>query len=559
MNAATRRILIQFALLGAFFIGSIGASFTVVTIDSLNAWVYVSAITAVATTLTFDAAWSLWKRTTGGRTLSTRGTVAFSAGIGTAYAIARMLSIQAFGLTPENDALVSFTSSVLTISLIGAALSALITGRRLEEERRRRLLDEGIAVATARQDVIEIAQRMHMTLETDIDTVLAPARRSIEECLADQERLLSQDDWFTAAQQLRSAAQDTVKPLSRELWSRTAARLAPVTARSVLGNIMTRQPFRPLMLTFILLLTGFSAAVDFYGWVWGIGVMGLGVLLIFVILGTANMAMRRWPQHHAALFITGSLVLQLGTLLNFPFRTLGGAPAYTWAEAMTAMFIGILLILLTSGAGSLRAHRDDVVRTFQADIDRELMESIAASRQVARLARESARILHGTVQTRLIACAVAIEQAALTQDVAAFQHALHEAHEVLAQPTRSEHADATTLQEEVARKAQLWSGLCAIDVSIDPGLATIAGRLARDVGRVVEEGMSNAITHGEATALTVSVNASPDGIHVDVTDNGRGLSGGSPGLGSALLDVVASSWDLESLPDGTRLRALIPR
>lgn len=559
MNAATRRAFIQLALLGFFMLGALSANSKMVTPESIGSWLLVAVWAAVVTTLAFDAAWWLWGRVTGGRTLAVGDSIAFSAGIGAVYAVAQQLGIQALGLTPERDGLVSFTAAVLTITIIGLALSTFITGRRLEEERRRRLLDDGIAVALVRLDVAAIAQRMHLTLETDIDDALAPARRDIEERLADQERQLSQDDWAVTARQLRNAAHDTVKPLSRELWSRTAPRLAPVTARSVLRNIITRQPFRPLILALIYVLTGFADSVDLYGWAWGVAIMAVGVAMIFVILGGANLSMRRWPRHHAALFVAGGVILQLGTLLNFPLRQARGAQAYTWAEAIAAIVIGITLILLTSGAGSLRAHRDDVVRTFQADIDRELVESIAASRHVARLARESARILHGTVQTRLIACAVAIERAADTQDVEAFQRALHEAHSVLVQPTRAATDDDTSIDAEVTRKVSLWSGLCDIEVAIDPSLGDATGRVARDVGRVVEEGLSNAITHGDARRLNVRVAASPDGVLVDVTDNGNGPRGGKPGLGAALLNSVCATWSLEQIAEGTRLHAQVPR
>ena len=202
----------------------------------------------------------------------------------------------------------------------------------------------------------------------------------------------------------------------------------------------------------------------------------------------------------------------------------------------------------------MRTYRDDVARTFQAGIDRELIESIAASRQVAQLARESARILHGTVQTRLIACAVAIERASETRDVEAFQAALREAHDVLTEPARHEALDEAMLGDEVQRKVSLWSGLCAIDVDIAPGLGHIGGRMARDVGRVVEEGLSNAIRHGAATAIHVRITGTAAEVLVEIDDNGVGPQRGQRGLGSSLLDSVSDAWELTAQTSGARLR-----
>ena len=207
----------------------------------------------------------------------------------------------------------------------------------------------------------------------------------------------------------------------------------------------------------------------------------------------------------------------------------------------------------------MRTYRDDVARTFQAEIDRELIESIAASRQVAQLARESARILHGTVQTRLIACAVAIERASQTRDVEAFQSALREAHDVLTEPARHDQADGAALGDEVQRKVSLWSGLCAINIDIAPELNDIGGRIARDVGRVVEEGLSNAIRHGAATSIEISVTRENATIVVVIQDNGLGPQRGERGLGSAVLDGLSESWELSAVPSGSRLRVPIDR
>lgn len=395
---------------------------------------------------------------------------------------------QLLGLTGEIDPLTFAVSSVVTITIVGVAVASFINGRRREEERRWRLLEEGIAVSLVRDEVSDIVLRMQLALGTDIDDALAPARRGIEERLADQERALNEDEWASIATELRAAAQNTVRPLSRELWSSTARQLAPVSVREVLRNIITKQPFRPIPLALILIVTSFASSSTLYGWGMGLAVLGVGVALIFLILGIANTAMDWWPAHHAILFIGGAVVLESGVLINFPLRDWQQSQPYTWGEAMAAIIFGFAFVFLTSGAGSVRTYRDDVARTFQAGIDRELIDSIAASRQVAQLARESARILHGTVQTRLIACAVAIERESHTRDVDAFQAALREAHDVLTEPARQDAPTATTLAEEVWRKVSLWSGLCAINVDIEASLGQISGRTARDVGRVVDPG-----------------------------------------------------------------------
>ena len=557
MNVATKRILLQLALIGFFVFGSLVGNARAITSEDLGAWIAVSLITALTSTLTIDLVWLVQFRRNEGRPLRAEEATAISFLVGVTFAVTQYLGSSSFDLVGDREPFIAAVSSVVTITIIGVAISRFLSGRYFEEQRRNRLLDEGIAVSLVREDVADILQRMQVALGTDIDDTLAPARRGIEERLADQERALNQDEWASIALELRAAARDTVRPLSQRLWSSTAGRAVPIGATQVLRNIVTRQPFRPLALALILIVTGFASNITLYGWGLGLIVVGLSVALIYIILGIANAAMDRWPAHHAAIFIAGALVLQLGALLNFPLREWQQVQPYTWAEAIAAILIGLVLIVLTSGAGSLRSYRDDVARTFQAEIDRELIESIAASRQVAQLARESARILHGTVQTRLVACAVAIERASETRDVEAFQAALREAHDVLTEPARQESQDLSTLSDEVQRKVSLWSGLCAIDVDVDPRIGELGGRTARDVGRVVEEGLSNAIRHGAATAIGVRIEGSDAGVRIDIEDNGIGPQRGPRGLGSDLLDSVSNAWQLTALPRGARLHVTV--
>ena len=557
MNVVTRRILLQLALIGFFVFGSLVGNARAITSEDLGEWIAVSFATAMTSTLAIDLVWLIQVRRNEGRPLRVSGATASSMLVGAVFAVTQFLSMRAFDLAGDRDPLLAAVSSVVTITIIGVAISRFLSGRYFEEQRRNRLLDEGIAVSLVREDVSDIVHRMQVALGTDIDDALAPARRGIEERLADQERALNQDEWASIAQELRVAARETVRPLSQQLWSSTAGRASPIGGTQVLRNIVTQQPLRPVPLALILIVTGFASTITLYGWGLGLTVVGLSVALIFIILGIANAALDRWPAHHAGIFIAGALVLQLGAFLNFPLREWQQVQPYTWVEAIAAIAIGLVLIVLTSGAGSLRSYRDDVARTFQADIDRELIESIAASRQVAQLARESARILHGTVQTRLIACAVSIERASETQDVDAFQTALREAHDVLTEPARHETPDQTILAHEVQRKVSLWSGLCAIDVDIAPGLGEIGGRSARDVGRVVEEGLSNAIRHGAATAIQVRITGTDADVLVEIDDNGFGPQRGPRGLGSSLLDSVSSAWALTALPIGARLHVTV--
>ncbi len=463
--------------------------------------------------------------------------------------VTTLLDVGAF-----REPLLVIVSSLLSIGLLGAGALLFEQAAAEQVEQRRQALNELLVLERAREDVVDITARMHTVLAHNIDAALSPARISIEERLRDQEQQFGAEEWNDTASQLRAAASETVAPLSRRLWVMVAPDGGRIKVAQILRNVVTKQALQPRLMAMIALASLTPVFVSIAGWAVGFAAMGWSLVFLFVTLGLGNAAMRRWPRQHAAIFITATIIVQAGHLLaNIPARAIAGADPYTLPEFLVASVIGIFLVLLTSSFGTFRSYRKNVARTMTAELNTELSDSIAASRQVAQLARESARILHGTVQTRLIACAVAIERAMDTRDVEAFQAALHEAHAVLADPIRIENNDDVTVAGEVQRKTSLWSGLCDVTVDVDPQLANTTGRVARDIGRVVEEGLSNAIRHGGAGAISVSVEEANNQIVVVVEDDGAGPQGGAPGLGSSLLDSVSAHWQLTARGTGARL------
>jgi anti-sigma regulatory factor (Ser/Thr protein kinase) len=71
----------------------------------------------------------------------------------------------------------------------------------------------------------------------------------------------------------------------------------------------------------------------------------------------------------------------------------------------------------------------------------------------------------------------------------------------------------------------------------------------------VEEAISNAIRHGHASRVAVSVSQGESGgLSIGILDNGRGPKGGSQGMGSAYLAMVSEGrWTMEWSGSGTRV------
>ena len=555
MDVAPRTALINLGLFALLAVAVLVVNIDGVATDPTS-WLMVAVITAVVGLVAIDVFWWINVRRPAPLTPVQAGLEALA--VGFIFGIAQVIVANLFDLELVRGVVLTVVSVTISAGAFGVLAILIGQARREEAARMQELYEQGIVLDAARSETSGIIRGLHVALASDIDAALSPARIAIEHRLAAQEHVIAGEDWSDVAGELRLAASATVRPLSRRLWAYTPVRIPGPGLGRILRTIVTEQPFQPTVLILIYWATTFGGTIAALGWVNGLTAIVIGTALIAGVLGGANGVMRRSPKHHALIFIIATITLQLTGLLTFVLRDAWGAPAYTWTEYLLACLGGVILILVTSGFGSVRTYRSDLARTFRADIDDELAESMTASAQVAQLARESARVLHGSVQTRLVACAVAIEQASQTQDVEAFRAAMREAHDALFPPALGVE-ETLGLREQLERTVSLWSGLCAVRLTLAPTLNEISGALARNVCRVVEEGINNAITHGEATAVDVSVSEGDDVITVDVSDNGVGPGGDEPGLGSALFDSLCVRWQLRAAQQGSAFHAVLPR
>ena len=428
---------------------------------------------------------------------------------------------------------------------------------------RRELIAASVQTELAALQQVEVVERLRQELRDEVGQELSPVRTRVEAHLAESagavafETHVGTADVQEVSDLLRGTAESSVRPLSKRLWNESSERYPRTPWWSLAVNIVRYQPFRPIMYAAVDVLgTGF-VQVRLFGLARGIFLTSAMVLLIFLVMLSANAVMRAFPRWHTAIFIGGIVALQITLVVRVHFRELwlpGSAPL-GWQ--VTQLVVGTLVVLITSGFGAWSDKSAELRANFRADIRQDQVESIARSRQVAELARETAQLLHGTVQTRLVSCAMALDKASATGDQAAVNSALQEVLVVLAEPM-PQPTYVGTIAEEVERKAALWEGLCEFTVRVDDTAGSQASVMA--VGRVVEEAISNAIRHGGASHIDISVASESDGsVRVVVDDDGRGPGGGVPGIGTAYLQQAsAGRWSLKPLPRGSRLEVLVP-
>jgi signal transduction histidine kinase len=152
---------------------------------------------------------------------------------------------------------------------------------------------------------------------------------------------------------------------------------------------------------------------------------------------------------------------------------------------------------------------------------------------------------------------MALDLAAEAGDGESANAALLEARRALSNAPIESAKTGTSLSKEIQRKVEVWGGLCECKVRIDECEET--PDMIDRIGLIVEEGISNAVRHGGATEIEISVSPTAENaVEVLVMDNGRGLANGSRGVGSAIIENASGGhWNLQARNSGCVLSALI--
>ena len=545
--------------------GQIGAD--EVQPDDIGAWALLGIVAALAVGVYALAADASLFRHRRERPVPAWLAIAFHLGVGVIFGLAIVIGGDRL-IEPSAQSPIERIVVVALIGLWWGLTAALVLEARDRFNREREtLIEQAVALELATISETEAAMKLRSAIAREAGPALTDTRGRVDEVLAgfatQTHALLPVEEWWQISQSLRSTADATIRPLSHQLWEATSRQYPRPRLGRVLSRLVLYQQFAVLPTMTILAIGYLPAGTYRFGLVGGVAATlamtaGAGALLVL-----GNALMRRVPRAHGALFLGTFLAVEAYAVGYLAFLSvIAGEPFTMGAEVIGGAIAVANSVLLPAAYASLNGARDDVLDRFRLDTDHARVRQFANARQLARVTREAARELHGTVQTRLISCAIAIEQASRSGDVEQFRHALEASIAILDAPLPDAADDTSaTLAEEIARVCAPWAGLCAIETAVDPQAASWRGPVAMAVGRIVEEAVANACRHGLAETVTVTVHTRDDSaLEVTVDDDGRGPAGGAPGLGTAMLAGISRGQvALTSRPaGGARLVVVLP-
>lgn len=394
------------------------------------------------------------------------------------------------------------------------------------------LLDE-----IARNDSV-LQSESELTIQPEIRKVLAANR-------AGQNR-------NTIAAALDSLVNNVIRPLSHTLAARVQT-VKTVTESVSVSSAVPRFPVAasfigPVLAGAIFYLTSVVAMFDILplgssilGALFNALGLGFGLALFQLFLGNLRLSTRD-------VFVVVVLVHEgIGLLVAWTVLTF-----IVQSEQEAGLAVTFALVAPVSGliyvAQRLFAHYE-AVRIAQLNATRRDMalDVSGVRRRVWLRQRHVAHALHSSAQSRVHAVAQHIRNgrgAISAADVSAVSEVLDGVMSIVRSPT-STAPDALV---ELSRAIEFWSGMCEITLVAGDGVRELSARNPEAAESLVVtclEAINNAVRHGEATRIDVSINfAEEDVLKVVISSNGGPLESPVRGLGMTMFDDLTIEWTL---------------
>jgi len=473
------------------------------------------------------------------------------------------------GLAREGTLVETALPTVAIGLWFGLTMILLLDARDRFARRRTELLDEAVAVEVTSLREDEATDRVTSLIRERVGAVTEDLRAEVSAALDAQQPgegpALTDADWTTIADRVRDSAESALRPLSHELWRSTALqfprpRWGDVLRQSILTGSFWAAPSMAIVLIGYLRggmfalgpLAGAAAALVLAG--------AVGLLLV-----AANSLMARAGRWRVGIAAVAFVTVQL---LGIAFTQLMSSMAASPAELLGSVLGMTVSVVAPAVVAALNSAREQVLERLQRTTDGARARQIAQARQLAETTQQAARIIHGTLQTRLMAAAAAIDQAVASGREDLLAEALGHVSEILdgAQASAASDRDAdATVVDLVQRMCAAWNGIMEVTVQVSPDAGTVTGQGANAVGLIVEEALANAYRHGRADTVRVVVDAIIDDsgapvLEVSVKDDGTGGEPGSTGLGTVLIQRLSDGRvTFEREPDGFHVRAQVSR
>lgn len=433
----------------------------------------------------------------------------------------------------EPDLLVAINSRLFQGAILGGLFLpflALFSTLRLRYEEQRKAI------------VAERAARNSGT--SNYPSSLVSFVQLVRERLSDGKNV---EDPALLALELRKIINEDLRPLSHQIWKRENEMLPRLNISQLVRVAIVSKTFSPVLVSVSWLITAFNATIQYHGFDQGFYIAILQAVALAVIFYLASMVKVK-NVSSGLIFLLGIVLITglsqqvIGATVSID-RELFEGTILAWVNVIWILTLTVLFSMARAFLSRGREVQEQMTNLLaeQDGLDAE----IALELQLRD--RQLAQFLHGDMQSQLANAAARLERLPRNESIEPDRELIDQ---VLTRALdRFGERQVHSLQDCKKRLKEDWGGF--VKIEFNKTTVSLAPEEAEKVWEVINEAIANAVRHGLAEAVVISL---AEGPRVTISDDGTGPRGGRPGLGSGYLDSVSQDWELSQGPVGSILR-----
>ena len=428
-------------------------------------------------------------------------------------------------------------------------ISLFASSVEIYQNDRNALIADRMLHQSQKSESMAVIKSLRSSMTRKVDENLLSVIKDSQEYFDEKGRSLEKN-WELMAIRLRKAALDTIRPFSHQLHRQGEEKIYKVRAIELFRFVSSTIRIEISWVIFGYLVIYFRYIFENSPFKYAL--VNLSIRIFLIYLGLKIIKWLKDSGRINRLFTYIPSIFLFMVIFGVINHRLEGILQLKKDAGLIHIIDGFILALVILAVGFVSSffyglHAES--KFLERQLSKEQLEAMLLKREEDRLSRELAKYLHGTIQSRLMASAMALEKAGRKGDKRALEKELAQAYESLRVPSASYFAaPEDTFKAEINKVISKWKDLLNIKVKIDKTIGDLEPSKSQEIGNAINEGISNSFRHGHASNLKLNVEKVRSGIRVEMVDDGDGPMGGKGGLGTEWFNAISGrSWSLKQV------------